>query len=171
MRRLLFILLLIVPSLVYAQNEVIRNDNASTTVQGTNLQNSKISTDEKGRIFINPNQTPIPVEVSGSVPISISTPIPVYPRPAPISVVTRVPDQNTAVTCLAANADRAGAEFVNDSTEIAYLKKGATATSTDFTVRLMPQDYYYQEDGYVGAYSCIWANNSSGAMQVTETEP
>lgn len=157
---------------MFAQNtsQVVRNDNAATTIQSNNQGNSRIATDEKGRVFINPNQTPIPVSVSGGS-ISVGTPIPVYPRPAPTSTTSRVSDQATAVTCLAANADRAGAEFVNDSTEISYLKKGSSASATDFTVRLMPQDYYFQEDGYVGLYSCIWANNASGAMQVTETEP
>lgn len=166
MKRFLLPLILL-PSIAFAQStgEVIRNDNGASVIQNNDLKASKISTDDKGRIFINPNQTPIPVSMLSSAAI------PVYPRPAPTAVVTTVPDQGTSTTCLSANSNRAGAEFVNNSTEIAYLKKGTTASSTSFTVRLMPQDYYYQEDAYSGKYDCIWANNASGGMQVTETEP
>lgn len=81
---------------------------------------------------------------------------------------TSVNDSATVVTVLAANTARRGATLFNDSTEIAYVALGATATTTDFTVKMAAGDYYEVPFGYTGIITAIWANNASGAMRVTE---
>lgn len=74
----------------------------------------------------------------------------------------------TNVTVLAASVTRAGAVFYNDSTSVAYLKFGATASATSFTVLLQPQAYYELPGPviYNGIIDCIWAS-ASGSMRVT----
>jgi hypothetical protein len=52
--------------------------------------------------------------------------------------VTSVPDQATNVTLLALNAARLGASIVNESTSILYVKCGATATTSSYTIALGP---------------------------------
>jgi len=81
-----------------------------------------------------------------------------------------VSDQATNATLLDANASRKGWSVYNDSTQTCYLKFGATATSSSFTVKLV-SDAYYEQMGhgvYTGQVDAIWAANGSGAARVTE---
>ena len=71
------------------------------------------------------------------------------------------------VTLLAANAARLGATFYNDSTAILYLKLGATASATSFTVKMQPDDYYEMPYGYYGIVDGISAS-ATGVIRVTE---
>lgn len=84
------------------------------------------------------------------------------------SAVTSVADSATNVTLLASNAARLGATVYNDSTEILYLKLGATASLTSFTSRLIPNAYYEIPFRYKGIIDGIWANNSTGNARITE---
>jgi hypothetical protein len=81
-----------------------------------------------------------------------------------------IDDQATSTTLLDANANRKGWAVYNDSTSTCYVKFGATASSTSFTVELIP-DAYYEQMGhgvYTGRVDAIWASNASGAARVTE---
>ena len=73
----------------------------------------------------------------------------------------------TSVTLLASNANRLGATFYNDSTAILYLKCGATASTTSFTVKLFAEDFYELPANYTGIVDGIWAS-ATGAARVTE---
>jgi len=73
----------------------------------------------------------------------------------------------SSVTVLAANTLRLGATFYNDSTAIGYLKLGATASTTSFTVKMQPDAYYEVPFGYYGIIDCIHAS-ATGVMRVTE---
>lgn len=85
------------------------------------------------------------------------------------SSTTSVSDSATNVILLGANSTRVGASFFNDSTEIAYLKEGITASTTDFTVKMQPGAFYeLAQPCWLGQIDCIWANNASGAMRITE---
>lgn len=86
------------------------------------------------------------------------------------SVVTRVDDSATNVTLKAANANRRGLYIFNDSDQILYIKFGATATITDFTVKVAAGGFYEMPPGpvYTGIVDGIWAAGSTGAAQVTE---
>jgi hypothetical protein len=65
----------------------------------------------------------------------------------------------TNVTLLALNATRMGASFYNDSTAILYLKLGATASTTSFTVLVPPGGYYeLPQPCYSGVIDGIWAS-------------
>jgi hypothetical protein len=71
------------------------------------------------------------------------------------------------VTLLAANSSRKGAAIHNDSTAILYVKLGATASATSFTVAMGPQDYYEVPYDYTGKIDGIWSS-ATGAARVTE---
>lgn len=70
-------------------------------------------------------------------------------------------------TLLAANTGRFGATIQNISSNILYVKCGATATSSSFTVRLDPYDYFEVPAGYVGIIDAI-SSAASGNAAVTE---
>lgn len=88
---------------------------------------------------------------------------------ADAAALTNVADAASNTTILSSNTARRGASFFNDSDQILYLKLGATASSTSFTVRMAPYDYYeLQQPVYTGIIDGIWAANSTGSVRVTE---
>lgn len=90
------------------------------------------------------------------------------------ATVTRVVDSAASQQLLAANAERLGAAIANDSDQVLYVKFGATASTTDFTVALDKKNangvggYLELPPGYIGRIDGIWAADSTGAAQVTE---
>ncbi len=83
------------------------------------------------------------------------------------ATLSNVSGSASSVTVLAANTSRLGATVYNDSTAILYLKFGATASTTSFTVKLQADDYYEVPFGYVGILDGIWAS-ATGSARVTE---
>ena len=71
------------------------------------------------------------------------------------------------VTLLAANANRLGATLYNDSNQNFFVKLGATASNTSFTVRMPSQSYYEVPFGYTGIIDGI-QSVANGNMRVTE---
>lgn len=87
--------------------------------------------------------------------------------PLTSATVSRVASSITVVTLLAANAARRSGAFYNDSTSALYLKHGATATATDFTVKLAAGQFYELPDPlYTGIVTGIWVA-ADGGCQVT----
>ena len=75
----------------------------------------------------------------------------------------------TSATLLAANTNRRGASVFNNSTSIVYVRLSATASSTTtFTVKLEPNDYYEVPSNYNGAITAILNTGTTTAVQVTE---
>ena len=97
-----------------------------------------------------------------------SASMPVVEAKSTTATTSSVNDTASNVTILAANANRLGATVYNDSTSILYLKLGATATTTDYTVKLLPDDYYEIPAKYAGIIDGIWSADASGAARVTE---
>ena len=88
---------------------------------------------------------------------------------ADTSTVTQVNDTDSSTTLLSANTDRKGLILFNNSTAIAYVKFGTTASATDFTIRLNPYGTYESNAPcYTGRIDCIWTADSTGQMQITE---
>lgn len=73
----------------------------------------------------------------------------------------------TSVTVLASNANRVGATVYNDSSAILYLKLGATASTSSYTVQLPANAYYEVPARYTGIIDGIWAS-ATGVARVTE---
>jgi hypothetical protein len=92
------------------------------------------------------------------------------PALAVAATVTSVNDSASNQTLLSLNAARKGFMLFNDSTQIAYVKLGTTATTADYSFQLQPNEpYEFIGLGvYTGRIDCIWAADGSGAMKVTE---
>lgn len=88
-------------------------------------------------------------------------------QPVVSATVTSVNASATVVTLLAANANRKGAIFYSDSTNLAYIKLGVAASVTSFSMRVQTQTAYEMTIGYTGIITGIW-NGTNGAMRITE---
>lgn len=71
------------------------------------------------------------------------------------------------VTLLASNSSRRGATVFNDSTAVLYLKLGATATTSSYTVQVPSNGYYEVPFNYSGIIDGIWSA-ANGNARVTE---
>jgi len=81
---------------------------------------------------------------------------------------TNVAASATNVTLLASNANRLGAACFNDSTSALYLKLGATASATSFTVKVFAGGYYeIPVPVYTGIIDGLW-DSATGSARVTE---
>lgn len=90
-----------------------------------------------------------------------------YAAKAASAVVTSVASSETSVTLKASNAARLGLAIQNDSSSTLYVKLGATASSTDYTVKLFSQSYYEIPFNYTGIVDGIWVTADGNAL-VTE---
>jgi hypothetical protein len=124
-----------------------------------------------------------PVPVSGTVTAITggltdtqlrATPVPVSgivnaTRPA-TATTSQVADNAASVTLLASNGGRLGGSIANDSSAPLYVKLGATASLTDYTVRI-PRNAFYELPFpvYTGQIDGIWASDpNDGAARITE---
>lgn len=89
--------------------------------------------------------------------------------PADAATLSNVASSATNVTLLAANLNRRQAMFYNDVDRSCYLKFGATASATSFTVEIPPNGYYeLPKPVYLGIVDGIWDAGPTGSMRVTE---
>lgn len=91
---------------------------------------------------------------------------------SPTATLSNVSGSASSVTLLAANTARSGAIIVNDSTAILYVKYGATASATSYTVPMAGTGggipaYHEVPFGYPGIIDGIWAS-ATGAARITE---
>lgn len=92
----------------------------------------------------------------------------VIPVTATTATLTNTASSATNVTVQASNASRKGLILYNDSTQVAYVKFGATASSTSFTVYLLPNaSYEMGPTVYSGIVDAIWVA-ANGSMRATE---
>jgi hypothetical protein len=172
----------------------VTNGKAITVSAGTNLNTSALALESGGNLAEIADATgtdggatparvvlvagnhdsiarPLRVNNQGHVLISatgrqvLENAIAVTPSVATTGGTTSVASSATSVQLLASNANRIFASFRNDSTAIAYIELGATAT-TSSVYRLDPQGFM-SLDNYTGAISCIWAS-ANGFMRVSE---
>jgi hypothetical protein len=98
--------------------------------------------------------------------MSATNAMPVKNR-ADTATLTNVSSSVTNVTVLASNTARKGATVFNDSTSAVYLKFGATASATSFTVKMAAGAYFEVPFGYTGIIDGIWVS-ANGSARVTE---
>lgn len=88
-------------------------------------------------------------------------------RPA-TATLANVAASASNVTLRASNTARMGLTIFNDSTASVYVKFGATASATSFTVFLGPGAYYELPNPvYTGIVDGIWTS-ATGSARVTE---
>lgn len=84
-----------------------------------------------------------------------------------VGTSSTVASSATNVTLLSAKASRIGATIHNDSTAVLYVKLGATASATSFTVKMDAGDYFETPYGYTGIIDGIWSS-ATGNARITE---
>lgn len=91
------------------------------------------------------------------------------PYPYPVSATTSsVASSATVVTLLGVNTSRVGVIVVNDSSAVLYLKYGATATTSDYTFKILAGETKdLTVPIYQGVITGIWAS-ANGAAKITE---
>lgn len=97
--------------------------------------------------------------------------LPTSTNAARIATVSAVSSDTSAVTLLAENAARVGFIVHNDSSAVLYVKFGASASSTDYTIKLAAAGTYEcpSYPVYVGLVTGIWAA-ANGHARVTELQ-
>jgi hypothetical protein len=110
--------------------------------------------------------------VNGTTPIAgDANGLRVNPTPrAATTAVTSVASSATNVTLLASNTSRVGAAVFNDSTALLFVKLGATASATSFTVKLYQDGYFEVPFGFTGQIDGLWAS-ATGSARITEVTP
>lgn len=84
------------------------------------------------------------------------------------STVTRVASSASVVTLKTANSSRRSLKIFNESTAVLFIKDGAAASATDYSVQVAAGGYYeFPQPIYGGVVTGIWAS-ANGAAQVTE---
>ena len=83
------------------------------------------------------------------------------------ATLSNVAGSASSVTLLASNTARTGATIQNDSSVVLYVKFGATASTTSYTVKMAADSYYEVPFGYTGVIDGIWAS-ATGSARVTE---
>ncbi len=84
-----------------------------------------------------------------------------------ISTRTSPTVTNVVTTVLASNPARRGATFFHDGTGNCFLALGLACTPTDFTWRMVANDYFELPFGYTGTVTAIRASGSN-VLRVTE---
>lgn len=96
------------------------------------------------------------------------TPVQVSQAAASSAALANVASSATNVTIRAANTARRGLIVFNDSTEVLFIKFGATASSSSFTYKILAGGTYEMSQPiYNGIVDGIWAS-ANGNARVTE---
>lgn len=83
------------------------------------------------------------------------------------ATLANVSSSATNVTVFAAAGNTNARTVYNDSTAVLYLKFGATASTTSYTVQIAAGGYYeFPQPVYAGQVDGIWAS-ANGAARVT----
>ena len=105
----------------------------------------------------------IPTNSAGTPYTSVGGGLSVAPLRSSTGTSTTVASSATVVTLLAANTARLGATCYNESTVVLYLKLGATASITSYTVQMAASSYYEVPFGYTGIITGLWASATGNA--------
>jgi hypothetical protein len=108
-----------------------------------------------------------PIEVFGSVSSSIDGVVDTREANATVAATSNVAATTTSTTALAANPDRRGAIFYMDGNSVAFIKFGATASQTSYTVKVTRDGYFQVPAFYTGIIDVVF-NNTNGTLRVTE---
>jgi hypothetical protein len=156
-------------------------DNASIAVTGTFWQatqpvslatNTPDVTDRAARLLGHVTVDNASIPVTGTFwqatqPVSIAATITTKETRSSTPNSSFVNSNTSSIVILASNANRLGATLYNDSTQVAYVKLGVTASTTSYTIQMLPNSYYEVPFNYTGEIDAIWPV-ANGAMRYTE---
>jgi len=121
-------------------------------------------------VVLSSDQSAIPVTgtfFQATQPVSVAATVTTKETRSATGTQTSVAGSAANVTLLASNANRLGASIYNDSTAILYVRFAATATTSNFSAKLFPDDYLEVPFEYTGIIDGIWAS-ATGNARVTE---
>jgi hypothetical protein len=106
---------------------------------------------------------------AASIDAKLTAPLTTSEEKSTTGTASNVAASVTVVTLLAANSARDNATIYNDSTSNLYVKLGSAASSTSFTVLMLPGAYYELpiQRMYTGIITGVWAS-ATGNARVTE---
>lgn len=104
---------------------------------------------------------------AGVDPWLVTGSLSITPQISNTGTTTSVVASATNVVLLASNSNRLGATIFNDSTANLYVKLGTIASTSSFTVIILPSGYYEVPFSYVAEIDGIWAS-ATGHARVTE---
>jgi hypothetical protein len=102
------------------------------------------------------------------VALSPNNPITVTVSKSSTSAVTSVVSAAVTTSILASNTNRLIGSIFNASNKIMYVKYGATASLTSYSIALYPNSYLEIPSDYTGAIDAIWQASPTGNALVTE---
>jgi len=172
----------------------VRNDDAGTSRADANGDYAPISVDSAGIVFVKTNIAEDSAHTSGEKGFFIlgvrndanaamtSTDADytaivtdsagrqnVYQQLS-TGATTSVASSATNVTLLAANTARKAASIYNDSTQVLYIKYGATASTTSYKTQIAAGAYFeFPQPCYAGIVDGIWAAANGNARISEET--
>lgn len=141
-------------------------DNITVSVFGGG--SASMATDDIGSVHFERVKLTLGADGANDGDVSSANPMPVKELRAATTAVTSVGDSATSVTLLASNAARLGATIANDSSAVLYVKLGATASTSSYTVKMTQDAYYEVPFGYTGVIDGIWASDAGGNARITE---
>ena len=140
----------------------VSDNGGSITVDGT------IAATQSGTWNVTVN-TALPAGTNNIGDVDVLTLPDVAIKTYSSSSVTSVVSAAVSTSILASNANRRMAIMVNDTDKNAYVKLGATASTTSFSYKLTPgQTLELPIPVYTGAIDAIWDTSPTGSMRVTE---
>lgn len=83
------------------------------------------------------------------------------------AVTANVASSASSVTLLSERLGRLGFSIYNDSTQVLYVKYGATASSSSYTVQVVAGGFFEDPFAYSGRVDGIWAS-ANGNARVTQ---
>ncbi len=132
------------------------NNSSTTTVSGLNFDNNGNLLTALSGVTVAAGA----LTVTGSLAVSEQS----YAT----SLVSGVNASTVNYTILPANTNRGGASFFMNGNARAFLKLGATATSTSFTTVLRNNTFYETPEGYTGRIDVVFNKNGAQVLHVTE---
>lgn len=142
----------------------ITQSNPLPTTAVVNLGNISIGTVGQGAPNTAANAWPVKV-TDGTDTLSVNPDgsLPTKPKQASTNNITTVASSLANQMFLAANPNRIGATVYNESTQILYLKLGAVASATSYTVQMGPKTYFEAPYGYTGQIDGLWVGENGFA--------
>lgn len=138
------------------------------TTPATPANGTVVAADDIGGIAFQRVKLTLGADGVNDSDVANSNPLPVKEKRASTATLSNVSDTASSTTLLASNVNRLGAIIYNDSTVALYLKLGATASLTSFTIKMVAGSFYEVPFNYTGIIDGIWASNASGAARITE---
>jgi len=124
--------------------------------------------------YTNSTWNPLSVDLAGNlrtVATQGTTPWVVVTNKAATSSVTSVAQAVTNTVLLAANATRQFASIYNFSGQKMFIKLGTTASTSSYSIKLMPNSYWEVPVDYTGEIDAVWSGAGGNGALVTELTP